>query len=669
MVTSSEMTAKLKVMVDINHLALVDSETYANGTFRGVYNITKDILFSFQEGSQYAWAFSIGGIQSSPNAFDTFTVIEQPPPFIQIVFDWIVATVAGILCVIVLTTNTRKHHWAWHGVALVATIACIVVTPFLKGPVRALNGHWAILAIVNLSLVLICIVWAFIAEMKKFNVKDFATKKDEFQQQYVRMQFAAALNDLKTVVHPEDMSLFAQVKQMVKPFNPQTCFYFPTQILVGFCLAMFSFGFLIIKTVELALNIRKTLQALLNKVTQQGLGLMNSMDQVFFKASGGAELPDSAMQFVVTQLRMVTDWFESLILGFEIGIWLGCVLAAIVTMIVLFGTFLDFRRRVLNLRRGKLTFRKKDCLLYMDSNFMGSFIATTVVGYIVIVLAITLVTVPLVWDVSREIIWAMRHFVTWALIGPLILTQIQNQIFRRCLFGKDFVMHRPLLSIYVFWQTWLSFLGGIMVAIIRLVMALLGNVLSLPQMMFPCTPDFMNHVTCLDSTYKQYLAAVVMYHISNNPVANVAAKKLMALLRERKRRMKDEGATAEQLTQEARRKTKRMLILLLMKRPVLAQYRKSAIVKHEAQLKEEEEERKKQKVVVPHNRKPSSDEVKLIMAIHDSEMELAELEAKTKREVTSLKETLSQVRQLPIGSAEAAHLVEAAIHQTRMTRS
>jgi len=668
MTTASEMTAKLTVTVPIEELAVV-SQVQENGTFRGVYNITRPLDFHFQEGGQYAWAFSMIGVESASDAFNTFTVIEVQPPFIQRVFDWIITALAGILCVVVLTTNTRKHHKAWYVVGLLATIACLVATPFLKVQAQALSGHWAILAIINISLILLCLIWGLLSELNMFGIITFTEKKVNFQKQYVRTRFCQALSDVMEVVHPEKFTPVQQMKQMVKPFNPQTCFYFPTQLLVGLCLALFSFGFLIIKTVELALNIRHTIQALLNKVTDQGLNLMNAVDRIYFTSTGGMELPDEAMQFVLTQLRMVTDWFQSLILGFEIGIWLGCALAIILTLMVLLLTFWDFRRRVLNLRRGKYTFRMKDALIYMDSNFMGAFIATTIVGYLVVVLAITLVTIPLVWDVSRNLLWSMRGVIWWTLLFPLIINQLISQVMRRCLFGKTFIMHRALCSIYMFWQTWLSFLGGIMTSIIRLGMALAGVIVSLPQMMASCTPAFMNEVVCLDSTYKQYIAAVVVYHIHNNPVVNVAADTLLKLMRERKRRMKEDGVSAEQLTKEARRKTKRILLLLLMKRPSLAKYRKTAIFEREAKAKADKAAKKQQKVVVEDSRKPSPDEMRLISAIHDTEVELAAHQKASQQEVASMRDTLSRMRQLPTGGAEAKRLADAALASRAMVRS
>jgi len=332
------------------------------------------------------------------------------------------------------------------------------------------------------------------------------------------------------------------------------------------------------------------------------------------------------------------------------------VIAAFITMGALFTTFWDFRRRVLNARRGIYTFRKKDARIYMDTNFMGGFIATTIVGYIIVVLVVTVVMVVIVWDISRELIWSMRSFIFWTLAVPQIINLVQNMFLRKFFFGDDFIRHRPLASIYMFWQCWLSFLAGIASAIVRIALGVVGIVLSMPQMMAACTPAFMNQLVCLDAAYKQYLGAVLVYHTHCNPVVHVAVQRLLALGRERRRQI-SEGAPQEAVARKSLWRTKRLIILLLVKHPWLSQFRKAAIYEREAKEKAEEKLKKQQKGLVAKHQKPSSDERRLIQAIHSTKM----MNHAGQSRIKMLEDRLSELRMLPIGSPEAMHLVEAAL--------
>merc|ERR1719409_238845 len=103
------------------------------------------------------------------------------------------------------------------------------------------------------------------------------------------------------------------------------------------------------------------------------------------------ELPDASTQFMMTQLRPVRSWFESLVQALEIGMTVGIIVAAIVTIACMFQLLFCFRKNVLRLRNGERPFKYKDGAVVYDSLFMGQTIATTIVGFIIVVLVCVLV--------------------------------------------------------------------------------------------------------------------------------------------------------------------------------------------------------------------------------------------------------------------------------------
>merc|ERR1712232_480265 len=127
-----------------------------------------------------------------------------------------------------------------------------------------------------------------------------------------------------------------------------------------------------------------------------------------------------------------------------------------------------------------------------DSMFMGKFTAMTLVSFIVIVLMCTLITLPIAWNLPRQIIWHYREQIFFVLILPKIWQPLQNKILKKFLYGKNYIIHPALASIFTFWQVWLSFLAGIVGSLVRFGFALVGIIAAMPQLFGACTPEVFN---------------------------------------------------------------------------------------------------------------------------------------------------------------------------------
>merc|ERR1712187_1043001 len=99
-----------------------------------------------------------------------------------------------------------------------------------------------------------------------------------------------------------------------------------------------------------------------------------------------------------------------------------------------------------------------------------------------IVLVSVVCTLPFSWDVPWRILWSYRKIILWVFIVPNVFQIIQNVIMKKCLFKATTITQRALASIFIFWQTCLSIIAGVSSAIVRFVIAILGVVISMPQL-------------------------------------------------------------------------------------------------------------------------------------------------------------------------------------------
>merc|ERR1712137_374928 len=219
------------------------------------------------------------------------------------------------------------------------------------------------------------------------------------------------------------------------------------------------------------------------------------------------------------------------------------------------------------------TFRKKYAPLSLDSKFMGQFVSIVLVGFSAITSIVMVLLTPFVWPVTWNIIWSQRYYLLGIIVVSLVRYVI-DFIVKKILFGPDYVRHRSLVSIYLIYQTLITFVAGFATAFNRVFVALFGLLCSLPQMCWSVAPSSLNELYNIDVAHGTYLAACVAYHTHNNPVLFVTLELLKRSLEDRKLRRK-EGVPEEEIRLRARKYAKRWLILMLIRFPHLRLQRKA----------------------------------------------------------------------------------------------
>jgi len=667
MATGASMRLQLEEEIKYSDLVLVKTEIDSStNKFIGTYEVTKKIDFKFVENGEYAWEVTINGVTSKKEAFKNYKAIYIEPSTPEKAFKWVFTFLALIVGAIVLASNTTKHHYFWLFISIPATIVLICVCPSMEGSNKALDEKWPIIAIVTCSLMLICLIWALIIELKlyqKVKKKDannvakipipFGVRRDMFFEMYSRRRLLHMIGKKngKTVTepaepHPSRLKMVPFIKQMIKPFNPETAFFFPSQLWVGFWLSLLSYIYILIKAIQILNGIEDSLNSLLDKTITATVKLMMTIEDQYRLVSIGQDLPDSALQFMRKQLDLIRGWFESLVNVIVIGFTIGTVLAGILTILALFLTFFVWRSYVLRLRRGEVPWPKKgDGAIVYDSMFMGQMIATTAVGFILIVAVCVLVCLPFGFKIIWDIIWAARHYIIFAIALPAIVNSVGVIIAKKIMFAPFNVKHRAAASIFMFWQLAVSILGGIASAITRFVMGILGIVVGLPTVVFPITPEPLNKLVLLDKPHKTFLAAIMMFHTHNHPVVIFVKNTLLDFLKARQEAVRG-GESQEVIKAKATKRAKRFVILLLMKHPWLTKHRKAYLLAERRREWEEKQAAKEKKVVVQEDKtKPSAEEQAVMRAILNYRVEIEQTQVR----IQSLENGLSKIRKMPEG--------------------
>lgn len=530
------------------------------------YEVIKEVNFTFKEGMRYAFEISIQGVQATGKPF---SVKSTKADHVDVAFNWFMSASAAFVGVILLTSNVTKHHWRWLVLAFLCVIGLVIALPWMTLHQEALFGAWQWVALGNLILVFIALVWAIATRSK---CSTFAEKRSAIFEEYSRRKVAQLLQ-LGAASHRSPGS--ARLQGCLGGFNSEDAFFFPSAFLLANLLSFLSFIYILFQSIQVLNGLQEMLQKVLNTALDGSISLASSINTAYFRATG-ADLPDGATSFMYVQIQVMRDWFQkfidSIVLGFSAGI---CV-AAFVTVVALIGGFAHFKTSVMLARRGKLNFQYSDASLVAANAFIGIYISSTIVSYILIVGFVTLVAFPFTFELTWHVIWNSLLAVLLVFVVPNVLVATCMKIFKKCLFGRTFVKSRAGASIFHFLITFLALPGGVANAAMRFALGLVGLLVMLPITYGPNTPELMNQFAMLDMSYRSYMSLVLLYATHNNPIVIVAAQRFLAI-----------KASREKFSEEKKHWTsnRSMLILILIRFPQVRKYRKHVLVE-ERKLKE-----------------------------------------------------------------------------------
>lgn len=561
------------------------------------YTINRDLDFAFSPETDYAWTLAINGVRGKDTSFPAFKVELEPVDPVDVAMSWFSSSLATILTVILLTTNTRKHHKAWFGLAIVCTIALLVALPFLETYHGAMNGLWMPVAMTNLGCIMVTLIWGLATELVP-GIKTFDEHRQDIFRVYARRKTMQLLCPPQTV-EPK-LGMFARLarnvkKSFFKPFDAEEAFYFPSSLITSQLLCVMSYVYVMIKAVDILTSIKSVLTKVVNKAIDAAISTTGRVNDFYFKYTD-TDLPDSATNYMYKQIDVVHGWFNTLISSIEIGMYIGVVFASIIVILSIIGMFMNFRYQVLSMRRGRpVGFKISDAKVTYAASFIGISISQTVVGFILITFLVTAITIPLTWHMLWKFIWRLMPTIVTVFIVPQVISIVGTMIAKKLLMGNYDFRTRAGGSIFFFWQAVLAVPAGFVGALVRFGMGLLGVLTMLPIAFGANTPDMTNQVYLLDSTFRTYIATVVMHATHNNPIMIEAANRIMTIKQTREN-WKGHWTSS-----------KRLLILILIRFPELRAQRKHVLQEKREILALEKEMQKNNPKVATEGKPPPSD--------------------------------------------------------------
>eukprot|EP00913_Durusdinium_trenchii_P015906 g14947.t1 len=378
-------------------------------------------------------------------------------------------------------------------------------------------GSWLYIAIANFALIAVALVWGLTAQLSP-KIKTFEDKRADIFEEYTHRQFKTLIGFNEGKRDPRRSALR---DTFLKPFNSQDAFFFPSAFLIASFLSFLSFIYVLMQSIQVLNNTEKLLQQILNTAVDRSVLFVSSINNAYFQALG-ADLPDSSSDFMYVQIQVMKDWFQKLITSIVIGFTTGIVVAAILTVAGLLGGFVHFRQSVMDARRGKFNFKKSDAKLVFATAFIGINISSSIVSFILIVGLVTLVTLPFTFELTWRVIWSYAGTILLTFVLPAVIKFLSTKILKGCIFGPTFIKTRAGASIFHFYTTFLALPGGLRTC-------LLSVLVMLPITYGANTPNMVNSVMLLDSSYKTYIAYVMLYATHNNPIMITAARRLLAI--------------------------------------------------------------------------------------------------------------------------------------------
>jgi hypothetical protein len=384
----------------------------------------------------------------------------------------------------------------------------------------------------------------------------------------------------------EELGFF---KKMIRIFTPfeimyrknwvNDCFVYPQALLTCVIICFFSMTYLGIETFKFIFNFTGFIDDSYDQVhTSVFAFLRNGLDRYFNQFKIDPTTNDLDVYF--SRLNTVETTLNELIFAIKLGAIIGACISVIAVMMNLLLILYDYKRRVLDARKGIFNFKRDKISLQVSAGLPGAVISNAIFVFFVVILVLTIVFTLLAWPLTWKVLWRLK----WNLISILtgtIINAILKVIMNKLCYENEYVKRRGLLSIFDFFLLQMAILAGIVAAISRF--GILCGILFVSVMRIDVNsmPEWITQFMYLDNFNKSYYGSILVQHCQNNPVM-ITFYELMFLVT--KPVNSDKNLEEEEKLKANRRKMIRNrfhLWAFLTKNPNLAQFRKHNLPKED----------------------------------------------------------------------------------------
>ena len=184
--------------------------------------------------------------------------------------------------------------------------------------------------------------------------------------------------------------------------------------------------------------------------------------------------------------------------------------------------FYDFKKRVLQARRGYWPHPIEKFSLINSTSYVGSLISTFILGYAVIAVILSFMFIPLCHPVTWYLLWAFK----WTLliiILPSLLNVLLKLIAGKICVAKTHVRYRRCFAILELFLLYTAIPSGIITGLVRFVIMMVVGIVTLSKIDTPIAPMWiMNAVMWVDFPNGAYNALILEHHTHRNPLVTTA---------------------------------------------------------------------------------------------------------------------------------------------------
>ena len=278
-------------------------------------------------------------------------------------------------------------------------------------------------------------------------------------------------------------------------------------------------------------------------------------------------------------LRFVAHHIHSFGDSWQIGMTVGCVVAAICITTSTLVLLADFRSSVLQARRGVYNFNPKKIYLRYSFQMTGAYVSNALFNFIMISLLCGVFILLLSWSLTWYILGTV-HDLRNALINFVAGYIGNNYVLMYALvmpcMGRYFIKERYWWMFVDFSQTFIQLFTGATTAVIRFLLALVVLFFALSRVDKSLNPEWIDDMVVLDTMVRAYRATVMIYHQHSNPVLHVfisILKKDSAIRRSELKEDEDDGYTRPNRSRKVIVINRWRKWRFLLKNPAVVSYR------------------------------------------------------------------------------------------------
>ncbi|CAI2379968.1 unnamed protein product [Moneuplotes crassus] len=332
------------------------------------------------------------------------------------------------------------------------------------------------------------------------------------------------LMDLEVDVIPfEDLGLCGKFIRIFTPFElmyrriwVNDCFVYPQVLLTCVLICAVSMGYLGYVMFTVIFGITESIKGVYSNVYDSVFGFLRNGVERYFDTLK-VQATTTGLYDYFDHLETTEHTLNNLIFAIKLGVIVGTTVAIITVFANLFLILFDYKKRVLDARKGNFKFRKDKIPISMHSGLAGAIISNSIFMFFVIIITLTIVFSFLAWPLFWIILWRLKWNILSIAIGSIV-TLLIKLIFNRICYNFDHVKRRGLLSLFDFFLLQVAILAGVVLAISRLGILFIALFISVMRIDVMAIPEWFANILYIDSFNKSYYASVLVQHYQNNPI-------------------------------------------------------------------------------------------------------------------------------------------------------